>query len=227
MCQAAPVESSLLVGVLAVLTALAALADWWSVARGRKDLETWLKPAVLVLLVATVLAAGALDHTPGVWLVVALVLGLVGDVALLDDTVEQRFVAGLAAFLLGHLAYVVCFAVLGLALDGRAVVAAAVIAVALVLGRADRILAGARRDGGPALVGPVVVYMLVIAAMTVTGWETGSWWIAAGASVFVGSDTILAHNKFVRPLAWARPAIMVTYHVGQALIAVGVLRMMG
>ena len=225
MCHAAHVLN--LTFVLAVLTAVVAVADWGAVARGRKDLETWLKPATLVLLIGTVVAAGALGHSAGVWLVAALVLGLVGDVALLDDTVEWRFIAGLAAFLVGHLAYVVCF--LGIGTDGGwwLYVGAALLGVALGVGRVSAILAGARRDGGVRLVVPVVVYMLVITAMTISGWETESWWIAIGSSVFVASDTILANNKFVKPLSWARPAIMVTYHVGQALIAVGVLRLVG
>ena len=41
--------------------------------------------------------------------------------------------------------------------------------------------------------------------------------------VFVASDSILSVNRFVRPLPQARLAIMVTYHVGQALIVAGVL----
>ncbi len=43
------------------------------------------------------------------------------------------------------------------------------------------------------------------------------------ATVFVASDAMLAVNRFVRPLPGARVLIMVTYHVGQALMAVGVL----
>ena len=37
------------------------------------------------------------------------------------------------------------------------------------------------------------------------------------------SDAMLAVNRFVRPLPGARVLIMVTYHVGQALMAIGVL----
>ena len=48
---------------------------------------------------------------------------------------------------------------------------------------------------------------------------SGAW----GATVFAASDSILAVNRFVRPLAWAPVAVMVTYHVGQALIVAGLL----
>ena len=46
---------------------------------------------------------------------------------------------------------------------------------------------------------------------------------AAGAVTFAGSDTLIAWDRFVRPLRWAAVAIMVTYHVGQALFVVSLL----
>lgn len=210
---------STLTTALAVVTAVVAVADWVAVARGRKDVETWLKPATLALLIATVVAAGALHHTAGGWLVLALVLGMIGDVALLDDTVEWRFVAGLAAFLVGHLAYVVCFLELGI--SRWFWIGGAVVLMALATGR--EVLPATYREGGLALATPVAVYMAVIGAMTLFGTGTASFLIGLGCVVFVTSDTTLAYNKFVRPLSWARPVIMVTYHVGQALIAAGVL----
>lgn len=218
-------NSAVLVSLLAVLTAVVAVADWAAVVKDRRDLETWLKPATLALLTVTAVAAGALDHRAGVWLVVALVLGMVGDIFLLDDTVESRFKGGLASFLLGHLAYVVCFVALGLTLGWWLAGGLAVMVVALVVG--NGVLPATFREGGVGLAGPVAAYMTVIGAMTITGWLTEEWWIAVGASVFVCSDSVLAINKFVRPIPSARPAIMVTYHVGQALIAVGVLRLIG
>ena len=100
-----------------VVPAVLALVDWWAVARQDRRTETWAKPATLVALVVTALALGAADSTSGRWLVVALVFGLLGDIALLGDSVA-RFQAGVAAFLVGHLAYLVCFAALGLPRPG-------------------------------------------------------------------------------------------------------------
>jgi uncharacterized membrane protein YhhN len=59
--------------------------------------------------------------------------------------------------------------------------------------------------------------------MVLVAFDTGEPLIAVGATVFAASDSILAVNRFVRPLAWAPVAVMVTYHVGQALIVAGVL----
>jgi uncharacterized membrane protein YhhN len=79
------------------------------------------------------------------------------------------------------------------------------------------------RQGGLALSLPVGVYTTVIGVVLVLAWCTGLWVVALGATVFVASDTTLALNRFVRPLPRAEVAIMVTYHLGQALIVAGVL----
>ena len=63
-------------------------------------------PKVLALLNSLKLgAAAAADRQ--VWFVVALVFSLVGDVALMLDS--DRFVLGLGAFLVAHVAYIVGF----------------------------------------------------------------------------------------------------------------------
>lgn len=203
-----------------LLTGLIAVVDWIAVARGDRRTETWAKPATLLALIVTALVGLALDSSPGLWLVVALVFGLLGDVFLLGET-SGRFQAGLAAFLVGHLAYLGCFWQLGLDAPRWAWVGVLAMVVALGLGRG--ILPATHRSDGLALSVPVSVYMAVIGAMTITGWATGVWLIALGATVFVSSDTMLALNRFVRPWPWARLAVMVTYHLGQALIVLGVL----
>jgi uncharacterized membrane protein YhhN len=199
--------------------ALAAL-DWYAVAVGRRTLERWAKPATLVLLIVAVVSAGATNTTAGWFLVVALAFGLVGDVALLGDS-TARFQAGLAAFLVGHLAYLVCFVTLGWESSTWGWIAVAVVLVAF--GFARRVLPTTHRTDGVALSAPVAAYMLVIACMTVVAWGVHEPLIALGATVFVASDSTLAVNRFVSPLPAARVVIMVTYHLGQALMALGVI----
>jgi uncharacterized membrane protein YhhN len=203
-----------------LLTGAAAAVDWWAVATSRTRVERVAKPATLVLLIATAIALGAADHAAGRWLLLALVFGLAGDVLLLGDT-TARFRAGLAAFLLGHLAYAWCF--VGLGLGPAWLLLPGVVTAGLALSAARHVVGAAHRDGGAALAGPVVAYMLVISVMTLVAWLTGRPAVAVGATVFVVSDTVLALNRFVRPLAWAPVTVMVTYHVGQALIVWGVL----
>jgi uncharacterized membrane protein YhhN len=212
------------------LTSLAAVAlvapvNWWSVAvRGRR--REWVsKPLVLTLLVATACLAGATDSAAGWWLVAALALSLAGDVALLSDT-APRFVVGLGSFLLAHLAFVVSFTHLGMPRADLALVGLAlVVGLAAVVGR--RVVPAAGREGGPALGGAVTAYMGVIGVMVVAAWATGHLLVALGASVFMVSDAVLAMDRFVRERRFGSLVVMVTYHLAQVLLVVGVLGAVG
>lgn len=203
-----------------LVAGLLAAVDWWAVARDRPAVERWAKPAVMVALGAVAVALDAPGSTTGWWVLAALALGLVGDVLLLGDS-DARFLGGLAAFLVGHLAWVVAFLATGLDAPAGAWVGAAV--VLLALGAGHRIVPGAHREGGPALSVPVVIYMAVIAAMAVAGWATGLLVVGLGASLFVVSDTVLGLGRFDRERRWTRPVVMVTYHLAQALLVAGLL----
>jgi uncharacterized membrane protein YhhN len=208
------------VNLVWVLPAACAVVDWYAVWRGDRRTETWAKPATLVALILAALVLGATDSAAGGWLLVALVLGLVGDVFLLEKS-DGRFRLGLAAFLVGHLAYVVSFSRLGLDPQSWAWGALVVLGVCLLATR--QVAPSTYLRGGYALAVPVALYTIVIGAMVIMGYDTGVGLIAAGATVFAASDTILARDRFVRPLPWAPVAVMVTYHLGQALILLGVL----
>lgn len=205
--------------LVAAVTAVVAVMDWRAVVRDDLRTERWAKPAVVVGLVVVALLVGAGGSTTGRWVLVALVLGLVGDVLLLPG--PDRFVAGLVAFLLGHLAWVAACVASGLDRPALGWVGAGVLAVALVSGH--RILPAATRHGGAALGGAVAAYMLVIGAMAVAGWATGLLLVGLGATLFVVSDTVLAMGRFVQQRAWTRPVVMVTYHLAQALLVAGLL----
>lgn len=203
-----------------VLPAGLALLDWYAVARDDRRTEAWAKPLVLSALVVAALVLGAASTAAGLWLLVALVFGLAGDVALLSDSLP-RFRIGVWAFLVGHLAYVACFAWLGLTAPGWSWVGLVVLAVALFATRG--VVPATHRLAGRALSVPVAVYSLVIGAMLVCAWFTGIPLVALGATVFVASDATLSIDRFVRPVSHARLILMVTYHLGQALIVAGVL----
>lgn len=200
------------------VTVVCAAVDWVAVAQEKRNVEIWAKPATLAALFATALVLGAPDTTAGVLLLVALAFGLLGDVMLLGSS-TARFQAGLAAFLVGHLAYVVSFLFLRFDEPLWAFIGVAVVAVALVTSR--EVLPSVHRTDGAALTVPVAIYMIVISVMAVVAWATGTWLLGLGATVFLASDTILAVDRFVKPRPWGRVAVMVTYHVGQVLIVIG------
>jgi len=153
------------------------------------------------------------------WFVAALALSLLGDVFLMLP--QDLFVAGLASFLLGHLAYVVGFRVHGGSAPAWMLAAAAVLAVDAVLARP---ILSSVRHRHPDLLVPVVAYMLVISAMVSAALATGIGLAIAGAVLFFASDTLIAWNRFVRPRPWMPLAIIVTYHLGQAGLVLSVAR---
>ena len=207
-----------------VLPACFALVDWYAVARGDRRTEVWAKPLVLTSLIVAALVLGTTETAAGIWLLVALVFGLLGDVALLSDSLP-RFRVGVLAFLVGHLAYLACFVSLGLRMPAWSWAGLAVLAVALWATR--DVVPATHRLGGLSLSVPVAVYSVVIGAMLLFAWFTGVPLVALGASVFVVSDATLSIDRFVRPIPHARLILMVTYHVGQALIVAGVLHTLG
>ncbi len=198
-----------------VCTLIAALVNWSTRVRPNVRLETISKPLTTILVIWVAIAADG-PRAATILAVIGLVCCLAGDIALLD--VVDRFVVGLAAFLIGHVVFIAMFATLHLDRPSWGIVAAVVLAVhAGVIGR--RIVAGATGQDR-ALRIPVTTYLVVISAMTVVGVMTGRWWAIAGAVAFVASDTVLGWRAFVREHAWMALAVMVTYHaalVGLAL----------
>jgi len=95
---------------------------------------------------------------------------------------------------------------------------------ATVQGIANPIVRGVVARGHRELVGPVIAYMAVLSAMFVIALGTLNPLAGLGAGLFFCSDAMLAWNRFVRPLAWGPPAVIVTYHLGQGLLVLSLVR---
>ncbi len=199
------------------LAGVAALLNWIAVERKTKMLEYVAKPATTALLIGAAVALNPDNSGERAWVVAALVLCLMGDVFLMLP--QDLFVPGLASFLIGHVLFVVGFLRHDPQHNPIATILLAVVAVPVVL----RPILGAVRREHPDLLVPVLVYAVVIAAMLATSSVTGSLVAIAGALVFVTSDTILANNRFVKPLPHGHLATMVTYHAALALLVLSLL----
>ena len=197
---------------LLVVAAVLAAGDWLAVARGNKRLEYVCKPGALVALIGVALALDPAHGDVRAWFVLALALSLAGDIFLMLPS--DRFVAGLAAFLLAHVAYVIGLTRHGGSAGALVVAAVPVVIVAGLLGA--RFLRAARAEGHDELVGPLVAYMAVIAAMVTCALASGNVLAAVGAALFMASDALIAETRFVGPRPGAPVAIMVLYHLGQA-----------
>jgi uncharacterized membrane protein YhhN len=189
-------------GVIAVL-------DWWAVGTERRSIERWAKPGVMVFLIVAAIIIPAESDWIRWWIVIGLAFGLVGDVLLFQD----RFIPGAAAFLVGHLAYIVALVPIEHPLP--AVVFCLVIVGAFTISLGRCIARGAWRQS-PLLGGIVVAYMVTIGAVVVLA--VGSWSTVAGiaALLFMASDTLLAWARFVGSAPGGRVAVMVTYQLAQA-----------
>ena len=218
----------ILIGVAMVT----AVVDWVAVARDDRRLEWAAKPAVLAALTVAAAVLPA-DHTDLVdrrwWFVGALACSLVGDVLLMLP--RDLFVFGLSAFLAGHVLFIVgllqppspagsppfAFSTVGLAV-------ATVVSLAVASYPASRIFGALARDGRTELLAPVAVYLVAILTMAVLAANVGVPAAAAGAACFVVSDTVLAVNRFVRPLPGGNVTVHVTYHLAQMLLVLSLLR---
>jgi uncharacterized membrane protein YhhN len=205
--------------VLLVIAGLFAVGDWLAVARASKPLEYVCKPGALAALAGVALTLDPAHGDVRAWFVAALLLSLAGDVFLMLP--QDRFVAGLASFLLAHLAYVVGLNLHGGSAAALALWAIPVLVVTVVL--ATRFLRALASAGRRELVGPVIAYMAAISAMVVSALAGGNAWAAAGAVLFMASDALIAETRFVAPRRWGPVTIMVTYHLGQAGLVLSLL----
>jgi uncharacterized membrane protein YhhN len=196
-----------------LLAAAGALAvgNWLAVGLKVKPLEYFFKPATMVALIAATVAMNPRSEARGWAFVVALVFSLAGDVLLMLP--RDLFIGGVGAFFLAHVAYIVGLRIGQTEFTPLLMGAAIAFLVAAVVGRP--ILAGVA-SMEPGLRTPVSAYIAVISVMVASALATGEPFAATGALIFMASDTLIAWNRFVKPLSWAPVVIMVTYHVGQA-----------
>mgnify|MGYP001222862387 CR=1 FL=1 len=184
--------------------------------------RTAVKTAPVLLLAVLSLVQG------GPWLLAAgLLASAAGDAALAQEG-ERPFLAGLAAFLLAHLLYIVLFIVHWPGADSffaepwRAAAALVlVVFCGLMLRRLLPALPGEMRL-------PVVAYVAAITLMGLTAFGVPGIGVAAGATLFVASDAILATQKFLLAeasphRAWTGHAVWALYYAAQLLIALAFL----
>lgn len=200
------------------------------------DLEmVWItKPLLMPILLIIFLGRGRQNPPKErLFFTLALLFSLAGDVFLMFKR-EDLFVFGLASFLLGHLSYIFSFA--GRIKDAQvsarqklltALPFVAFVAVFLVFLHP---YINADPKTRPLFV-PVAVYASVIGLMGYTALlrrkgvsPQGFQLVFGGALLFIVSDSCIAINKFVEPLAQPGLIIMATYGLAQYLMTIGTLK---
>lgn len=190
-------------------------AEW----REMRALRCAFKPIASTGFVLLAVASGALATTYGRWVMVALVLGWVGDMLLLS-TSKAGFLAGLGSFLLGHAAF-------GVGFVARGMVWPAALLAGIVLAVVGRALHRWLEPSVPSSMRmPVLAYLSVILAMVAlsfgTAWVKPGWGIVIATMTFALSDVSVARGRFMNAgftnKAWGLPL----YFFAQCLLAVGV-----
>ncbi|MBI4963129.1 MAG: lysoplasmalogenase [Desulfomonile tiedjei] len=185
------------------------------------------KTPLSVLFVAVALIQPHPDQSYYHWILAGLVWGLIGDVCLALPG-NKAFKAGLVAFLVGHILYIVAFARLSepaaWVTPAHLLIAAASVGVFWWL----------RPHLGAMLV-PVLFYVIVISVMLAAAWVAflnpavkagGAWTLLIGALCFYFSDVFVARDRFVKNQFANRLLGLPLYYAGQFLLAfsVGLIR---
>jgi uncharacterized membrane protein YhhN len=208
-----------------IFAALEALALWKNIPR----LEIAAKPAVMISLLLWLWTSAG----PGgalFWFGLGILFSLAGDV-LLMISLERMFLAGLAAFLLTHLSYIIGFNTPAPGASAWGIILALMIGIGGVR-IVRRIISPLAAQGHAGLRIPVILYGIVISVMLHSAmlkladptWQGGAaLLVSLGAFLFYLSDIILAWMKFIAPIHNGRIYNILTYHLGQIALIAGVV----
>ena len=161
------------------------------------------------------------------WILAALFFSWAGDGLLLFEEKDKLFfLAGLSAFLLAHVFYIIFFHTVRVRENIKAngwLLLIVVLYYALLMWVLSPWLGDMKI--------PVRIYGIVISFMFMLAMhllelknKIAGRYMMGGALLFIVSDSLLAINKFYQEFEGAGIAIMLTYGVAQFLITVGAIR---
>ncbi len=176
------------------------------------------KPLATTLIFFLAFTNWAKSKLPfALWISIGLVFSLLGDILLIWP--DQLFVAGLAAFLLAHLAYLVAFT-----RDAEFPANWPLWLAFLTIAAANFFALKPNLPSGLAL--PVALYAVALSTMTAQAAgralllrNSSAKLAAIGALFFLLSDTLLAWNRFHHPIPLASLLILAPYYAAQLLVA--------
>lgn len=210
------------------LTLALAAAEWTAVWRGWRKVRWVTKPGTMLALIAWFTQIS--DWQGGTaWFGLGLFFSLLGDILLLLP--PRFFIAGLAAFLLAHIGYILGFSLPPHIPRWEIILPLLLISGAFIL-LTGRVRRGMRQQGEEGLLIPVTVYSIILSLMWLAALSTllrpdwqpvGALLVSAGAGLFFISDSVLANDRFVHPLRRGNLMVMISYLSGQILITAGVL----
>jgi len=214
-------------GIAGVLV-VSIILNWLAAVYNWRRLFVITKPLVLILLfvIFIILSKGNLQLT---WFFLALLFSLAGDILLLYPT--RAFILGLVAFLFAQVAYILGFSAI------LPPLVPSLLAVLVVLSLLTMVFlflqAEVRKKPDLKRMRPaILLYALmlsIMAASAVLNLFKPAWTLTAaaltaiGGILFLSSDLMLAYDRFVHQFKSSHMLVMMTYHLAQALLILGVL----
>jgi uncharacterized membrane protein YhhN len=207
----------MLIPLLIVLATITASVTISAEYRGPRRVHYLFKPLTLVLItILALIPKYPVSPFYQYMIVVGLLCSLAGDVFLMLPS--DRFIHGLASFLIAHAFYTAAFLVEG----NRPFSMWAALPLVVYGGFMLWLLWG----GLGKMKAPVIFYVsalllmaLIASSRYVVTKQPGSLLAAVGVILFVASDSVLALDKFKSSFRLAQFLILTTYFVAQCLIA--------
>lgn len=192
---------------LSIAIAVSAFLCIWGKYSHNNTVVYVFKPLATTLVLFIVLVSGTLSSLYSQLIAIALVFSLAGDVFLMLP--KDRFIAGLASFLVAHVFLIVAFSLQPFGINWWLLLTIVILATTMFL-----VLSPNLNN----LKLPVGAYILVIAVMVWLGcenWLKNSTFstqiVALGSILFLISDGLLALNRFKKPFKSADIFILSTY----------------
>ncbi len=192
----------------------------WADAKGRRRIFRLAKPLTTVLIIAVaVIATAPVPAAYKTLILAGLGFSLLGDIALVLP--ERWFTAGLAAFLIAQVFYILAFK------PGPGHHVSTGLFLPFIFYGLLMFFILAPRLGPLKL--PVFVYIAAITIMA--GFAAGRFvdlggtrplLAFAGATLFLVSDSVLAYDRFAKKIGPAQIIILGTYFPAQLLIALSI-----
>ena len=223
------------------------LLDWLAVGCDWRRIKPLTKVMAMVMVILWTLSFA--DWTPEglmMLLILAQIFGLAGDIFLLFSA--KWFFAGLGAFLLGHLFYIALvltnliasivnsdLQLLNLILP---LIIAVILWAAVLWFVYHKFQRGyfIKRHQGRLLWALVQVYIWILSGMMIlTVFRfliqpdpiLQMALLPIGGMLFLLSDTILAYNRFIKPVPHGHLRVHISYHLAQFALAAGFLSILG
>lgn len=166
------------------------------------------------------IVAGAFDSFFGQTLFIALVWSALGDVLLIAQNSRPAFLAGVGAFLMSHIGYVMVFRLRGIDTTAMLIAAIPLTLVGFVIWRWLR----PHAKGAMRFAVPIYIAVITLMVACAVGTVAMSWALLPilAATLFWLSDITVARQRFVAKSFWNRAIGLPLYYAAQHLF-VGLL----